>query len=106
MPLPLPSLGRHGVCQMYNPDFAFQGPPVKHKQTPVKTKDSTGLTPVMRDTLYWLNKGYTEPETAEHMGINFKTFRGRIYKVYKALDVHSREEALIRARELGVIKDV
>lgn len=78
----------------------------RHKQGAPRTRDSNGLTPIMKDTLYWLAKGLTYRECANALGMSHGVFRARVLAVYKQLNVDNREDALNRGRELGVIEDV
>jgi DNA-binding CsgD family transcriptional regulator len=63
------------------------------------------LTPRQLETLSLLADGRSTNEIARVLGISLETARNHIRRLLRALDVHSRLEAVARGRELGILED-
>jgi DNA-binding CsgD family transcriptional regulator len=63
----------------------------------------THLTPRQSETLHLLADGASTEEIASRLGVARETARGHIRRLLAALDVHSRLEAVARARDLGLV---
>jgi DNA-binding CsgD family transcriptional regulator len=61
------------------------------------------LTPRQRDVLAQLVSGCSTQEIAEGLGIAPETVRNHLRGIFRALGVHSRVQAVIRAKELGIV---
>ena len=49
-------------------------------------------------------KGFSKRETADRLFVSFNTVHSHVRAIYRKLDVNSRSDALIRAREAGLIE--
>jgi DNA-binding CsgD family transcriptional regulator len=74
--------------------------PVSVTQPPVARPH---LTPRQHETLRLLASGCSTEAIAAELGIAVNTTRGHIRRLLSALDAHSRLEAVVRGRELGLI---
>jgi DNA-binding CsgD family transcriptional regulator len=63
------------------------------------------LTPRQRETLRLLAAGYSTQETAERLGVAAETARNHIRAILRRLDVHTRLEAVVAARRLGLLDE-
>jgi DNA-binding CsgD family transcriptional regulator len=61
------------------------------------------LTPRLLETLRLLADGCSTDEIAARLGVTRETARNYIRRLLRALDVHSRLEAVVRGREAGLI---
>jgi PAS domain S-box-containing protein len=62
------------------------------------------LTPRLLETLQLLAAGLSTTELAAELGVTIETTRNYVRRLLRALDVHSRVEAVARGRELGVLE--
>jgi DNA-binding NarL/FixJ family response regulator len=51
-----------------------------------------------------LAEGLSKRETADRLFLSFNTVHSHVRAIYRKLDVSSRSDALIRAREAGLIE--
>jgi PAS domain S-box-containing protein len=65
--------------------------------------DHDHLTPRQAEVLHRLGQGDSTEQIAERLGISRETVRNHIRDVLKRLDVHSRLEAVVAARERGLL---
>lgn len=63
------------------------------------------LTPREQDVLHLLARGYTDKKIAETLVITRETVHKHLKNIYHKLNVHSRAEAVIRAKALGWVGD-
>jgi DNA-binding CsgD family transcriptional regulator len=63
------------------------------------------LTPRQLETLALLADGRSTNEIASALCISIETARNHIRRLLRALDVHSRLEAVARGRELGILEN-
>lgn len=68
-----------------------------------KSQDESGLTDREREILSLVALGLTYSDIAGRLNISGHTVRRHIEKIYQKLDVHTRSEALDRARKEGLI---
>ena len=61
------------------------------------------LTPRLHETLVLLAAGSSTAEIAERLGVAQETARNYIRRLLRSLGVHSRLEAVVRARDTGII---
>lgn len=61
------------------------------------------LTARETDVLRLIAKGMTQAETARLLGISQHTVAGYVKELYRKLNVSSRAEAALRARDLGLV---
>jgi DNA-binding NarL/FixJ family response regulator len=61
------------------------------------------LTPRQAEILDLLAEGHGNKEIRHRLGIAERTVRAHLTELFQLLDAHSRTQALIRARELGLI---
>lgn len=66
-------------------------------------RETPALTPRERSVLALMDRGLTAKAVAEHLGISWDTARDHIQNVIEKLGVHSKPEAVYRARELGLL---
>lgn len=57
-----------------------------------------------RDAVRFLSSRLTIPEIARELGVSPNTLKTHLRGLYRKLDVTSREEAVIVARELGILR--
>jgi DNA-binding NarL/FixJ family response regulator len=60
------------------------------------------LTDREREVLTWLAQGYTNAAIAEKLVLSPKTVRNHVSTIFSKLQVASRAEAMLRAREAGL----
>lgn len=63
------------------------------------------LTPRQSDVLRLLAGGASTDQIAEHLHLSRETVRNHIRGILRALDVHSRVEAVVAARAAGLLED-
>lgn len=51
-----------------------------------------------------INKGLTNAEICEELNLKLPTVKSHIYSVYKKLGVNSRVQAILKGKELGIVK--
>ena len=61
------------------------------------------LTPRQAEILELLSEGHGNKEIRHRLGIAERTVRAHLTELFQLLDAHSRTQALIRARQLGLI---
>jgi DNA-binding NarL/FixJ family response regulator len=61
------------------------------------------LSPRQAEILELLSEGHGNKEIRHRLGIAERTVRSHLTDLFQLLDAHSRTQALIRARELGLI---
>jgi DNA-binding NarL/FixJ family response regulator len=62
------------------------------------------LSPRQAEILDLLNQGHGNKEIRHRLGIAERTVRAHLTELFQLLDAHSRMQAVIRARELGLIE--
>lgn len=62
------------------------------------------LTMMETIILQHINKGLTNAEICEELNLKLPTVKTHIYSVYKKLGVNSRVQAILKGKELGVIR--
>ena len=72
---------------------------------PKPPKPHPSLTPRQRETLGLLAHGSSTQQIAEHLHLSKETVRNHIRGLLRALDVHSRVEAVAAARAEGLLDD-
>ena len=60
------------------------------------------LTDREREVLIWIAQGHTNAAIAEKLVLSVKTVRNHVSTIFRTLQVASRTEAIIRAREAGL----
>src|SRR5260370_2337457 len=71
-------------------------------QRPAPPQDFPELTDREREVLMLIAQGYTNPAIAEQLVISPKTVRNYVSSIFSKLQVASRAEAIIRARDAGM----
>jgi LuxR family maltose regulon positive regulatory protein len=56
------------------------------------------------EVLEFLTQGLTNPEIASRLFLSLNTVKAHTRNIYGKLDVHSRTQAVVRARALGVLR--
>lgn len=69
------------------------------------SQSDTALTPRQTEVLRLLAEGLTTEAVAERLGIAVETARNHIRAVLRRLDAHSRLEAVVEARQRGLLND-
>ena len=72
--------------------------PIRHAQPLAEP-----LTERELEILKWLKTDLSTREMAEHLVVSINTVKTQLKSIYDKLDVHSREEALAKARALKLI---
>ena len=70
---------------------------------PDETPVMVSLTKRERQLLELIAAGYTNARLVEELGLAKNTVRNYIARIYEKLDVHSRAEAVVWARERGIV---
>jgi LuxR family maltose regulon positive regulatory protein len=77
------------------------------QQKPIQSATPTGLVEPLSarelDVLKLLAQGCTDKKIAEALVIARETVHKHLKNIYGKLDVHSRTEAIVSARELGLL---
>ncbi|EMY78755.1 response regulator receiver domain protein [Leptospira weilii serovar Ranarum str. ICFT] len=68
--------------------------------------NTLGLTKRKLQILNFIALGMTVPDIADELDISSHTVSRHIEKIYKKMEVHSKSEAIIRGRRMGIIRDV
>lgn len=76
----------------------------KHKGLACTPSKPIKLSAQQKAVLELLAKGYRNSEIVEMTGLSLNTIRSHTKIVYQKLEVHSAEDAVLRARELELIK--
>jgi DNA-binding NarL/FixJ family response regulator len=71
-------------------------------QHPIPLHNFPELTEREREVLMLIAQGYSNPAIAEHLVISPKTVRNHVSTIFSKLQVASRAEAIIRARDAGM----
>src|SRR5947209_11050719 len=79
--------------------FAAQRPPPR----PAGLESPPRLTPRQREILDLIAAGLSTSEMATKLTISTETVRNHLRSVFKELDVHTRLEAIVTARRLGLL---
>lgn len=74
-----------------------QNPPIQN---------TLGLTKRQLQILNFVALGMTVADIADELDISGHTVSRHIEKIYKKMEVHSKSEAIIRGRRMGIIRDV
>jgi LuxR family maltose regulon positive regulatory protein len=114
---PMAHLLYEAVSRGIMPDYASQllaafpdvkAPPQKHSQIPKsEIRTSELLEPLSereREVLHLIAQGLTNPEIAARLYLSLNTVKAHTRNIYGKLDVHSRTQAVARARALGILK--
>ena len=70
---------------------------------PDETPVMVSLTKRERQLLELVAAGYTNAQLVEELGLAKNTVRNYVARIYEKLDVHSRAEAVVWARERGIV---
>ena len=68
-----------------------------------ETPPMVSLTKRERQLLELIAAGYTNAQLVEELGLAKNTVRNYVARIYEKLDVHSRAEAVVWARERGIV---
>nr|WP_246051871.1 response regulator transcription factor [Leptospira idonii] len=68
--------------------------------------NSVGLTDRELQILNFVALGMTFPDIADELDISSHTVSRHVEKIYKKMEVHSKSEAIIRGRRMGIIRNV
>ncbi len=88
-----PTIARHLLHRLYD----------SSKNSP-KEKQKSNLTNREVEVLNLSSKGFTYSETAKMLGLSCHTINSHFKKIYRKLAVHSCNEAVYEARQLGLLK--
>jgi len=75
-----------------------------HAEHASGTTSPSGLTARQLEVLQLLSRGLSNAAIGAHLGVTERTVKAHLQSVFEQLDVHSRVQALIRARELGLLQ--
>ena len=73
------------------------------RSTTPETPPMVSLTKRERQLLELIAAGYTNAQLVEELGLAKNTVRNYVARIYEKLDVHSRAEAVVWARERGIV---
>lgn len=77
---------------------------LKLEQSPARTRDSSPvLSPRQLECLAWAEKGKSARDTGQILGISQRTVEKHLEQAYEALGVRTRIQAVVRARQLGLL---
>lgn len=65
--------------------------------------DYPSLTQRENDVLQMISKGFTQSECARLLGISLNTVTGYVKEIYRKLNISSRAEAALIAKEMGLV---
>lgn len=75
-------------------------PLAKTAEKPVVERLTMMETIILQD----INKGLTNAEICEELNLKMPTVKSHIYSAYKKLGVNSRVQAILKGKELGIVK--
>lgn len=75
--------------------LAFFQPSTERVDAPLTAREA--------EVLRFIAKGMTQAETGQLLGISLHTVAGYVKDIYRKLNVSSRAEAALRARDLGLV---
>jgi LuxR family maltose regulon positive regulatory protein len=75
----------------------------KQQTTPVPAP-AEPLSEREGEVLRLLAQGLRNPEIAHRLTISDNTVKAHVKQIYRKLEVHDRVQAIIRARELGLLR--
>src|SRR5215212_7307984 len=99
-------LGRLAQFRRYN---KFSLPILRRKEMKARLS-KTGevlvepLTRREREILVLLAQGYSAPEIAQHLTLALSSVKWYVQQVYGKLGVHNKQQAILRAGELGLLE--
>lgn len=91
-------LGIHLGARLFRPPAApppFDGNP--------RARESLGLTPAEANVLGELAAGLSNKEIAARLGVSPNTVKTHVARILEKLGARRRTEAILRARELGIL---
>jgi pimeloyl-ACP methyl ester carboxylesterase/DNA-binding CsgD family transcriptional regulator len=102
----VPLESRNHVLLQHEPAFArcfaeIHAFLAAHDAAPRGGPSFAGLTPRERELLELLAHGLDNLQIAAHLGLSEKTVRNKVSAVFDKLEVASRAQAIVRAREAG-----
>lgn len=90
----------HQHMNLQSPTFTFQMPFLHHC-----ARDFYELTGYRaKRILELLAKGYKFAEIVEETGLSLNTIRTHIKKAYQKLNANNSSDAIVRAKQLGIVK--
>jgi DNA-binding CsgD family transcriptional regulator len=82
----------------------FRGPPPAPFEPNKRVQQTLGISERELEVLGLLAAGRSNKEIARGLGVSPNTVKTHITSLYEKLEVKRRTEAILRARELGVIR--
>lgn len=79
------------------------GTPATEAQKPTSARMIDPLSEREETVLRLLNAGLSSPEIARELYVSPSTVRTHVKSIYRKLDVHSRDQAVARAREMALV---
>jgi PAS domain S-box-containing protein len=76
-----------------------------HVSAAAGSRASTDLTPREREVIELIARGYSNNQIAESLGLSYPTIRNYVARLYEKIDVNSRAQAVVWARERGFGQD-
>jgi len=77
---------------------------VKHREEVAPPRPHPHLTPRQNEVLQLLSHGHSTSQIAEELHLSVDTVRNHVRRMFRALDVHSRVEALAVAHREGILR--
>lgn len=77
---------------------------VRHREEAAAPSPHTHLTPRQNEVLHLLARGHSTAQIAEELHLSIDTVRNHIRRMLRALDAHSRIEALAVAHREGILR--
>jgi PAS domain S-box-containing protein len=77
---------------------------VKHRESAAAPKAHPHLTPRQNEVLHLLSRGHSTAQIAAELHLSVDTVRNHVRRMFRALDVHSRVEALAVAHREGILR--
>jgi DNA-binding CsgD family transcriptional regulator len=82
----------------------FRRPPPTPFETNTQARDSLGISEREFEVLELLAAGKSNKEIANRLGVSPNTVKTHVASLFQKLTVSRRTEAILRARELGMIR--
>lgn len=84
--------------------LGHRGPPAQPFDGNPQAQAALGISPREREVLELLAAGLSNKQIAERLHVSPHTVKTHVARLYEKLDARRRTEAILRARELGLLR--